>query len=152
MGRGTEVPDDVVRVRVHPSVTVIPDYTFQWRQKMEEVELCDGLLEIGERAFGGCYALKSINIPSTVVRIGDRAFEYVRASVQLPDSVENIGHDAFAGNKIISKFRIPPQIITLQEGTFNCCKSMFSLELPESVVAIGTEAFSISLRNISLWG
>ena len=106
---GAVVPQDLIRARIHPSVTVIPDYTFQWRQKLEEVELCDGLLEIGERAFYDCRALKNINIPSTVVLIGDNAFEYVRASIQLPDSIQNIGHDAFADNKIISKFRIPPR-------------------------------------------
>ena len=43
---GSVVPHDVVRVRVHPSVTVIPEKAFQRREKLVEVELCDGLLEI----------------------------------------------------------------------------------------------------------
>ena len=62
------IPDDVVRVRVHPSVTVIPERAFDYRKKLEEVELCEGLLEIHNRAFMHC-TLTRIKIPSTVTRI-----------------------------------------------------------------------------------
>lgn len=48
---GALVPRDVVRVRVHPSVTVIPHKAFDYRRKLEEVELCEGLLEIETYAF-----------------------------------------------------------------------------------------------------
>jgi hypothetical protein len=47
-GAGAEVPDDVVRVRVDPSVTSIPAEAFDERHKLAEVELCEGLVEIGE--------------------------------------------------------------------------------------------------------
>ena len=61
----------MVRVRVHPSVTVIPEYAFYLvdgdsiddRTKLEEVELCEGLVEIGKRAFVACTSLKRIMIP-----------------------------------------------------------------------------------------
>ena len=60
------VPRDVVRARVHPSVTRISGEAFVDCIKLVEVELCEGLLEIGMGAFRGCNALKTINIPSTV--------------------------------------------------------------------------------------
>ena len=50
-GEGGVVTHDVVCCRVHTSVTVIPRGAFQHRKNMEDVELCEGLLEIGERAF-----------------------------------------------------------------------------------------------------
>ena len=37
---GVIVPQDVVRARVHPSVTVIPENAFNNCLKLEEVELC----------------------------------------------------------------------------------------------------------------
>ena len=40
-----EVPQDVVRVTVDPSVTSIPVHAFIFRQKLAEVELCEGLVE-----------------------------------------------------------------------------------------------------------
>jgi len=49
MGRlgGDDVPQDVVRVRVDLSVTSIPAEAFCRRKKLTEVELCEGLVEIG---------------------------------------------------------------------------------------------------------
>ena len=43
---GQVVPRDVVRCRVHPSVTMIHANAFMNCSKLEEVELCEGLLEI----------------------------------------------------------------------------------------------------------
>jgi hypothetical protein len=44
---GAEVPDDVVRVRVDPSVTLIPYKALYQRKKLTEVELCEGVVEMG---------------------------------------------------------------------------------------------------------
>ena len=61
---GVEVPLDVVRVRVDSSVAVIPDDAFGWCHQLKEVDLCEGLLEIGKHAFKECTSLKKITIPS----------------------------------------------------------------------------------------
>ncbi len=74
MGEG-EVPRDVVWARVHPSVTIIPERAFAGCNELEEIELCQGLLEIGRGAFFECKSLKRINVPSTVVVIRRGAFE-----------------------------------------------------------------------------
>ena len=51
---GAEVPDDVLRVLVDPSVTSIPARAFYERNKLVEVELCEGLVEIGDGSFRYC--------------------------------------------------------------------------------------------------
>jgi len=51
---GDEVPDDVVRLWVDPSVTSIPARAFFGRKKLNEVELCEGLVEIGNYSFSWC--------------------------------------------------------------------------------------------------
>ena len=51
---GADVPEDVVRVRVDPSVTSIPAKAFLERRELAEVELCEGLVEIGEESFNFC--------------------------------------------------------------------------------------------------
>ena len=49
IGEGAVGPDDVVRVRIDPSVRVIPEYIFKLREKLETIELQgDDLREIGE--------------------------------------------------------------------------------------------------------
>ena len=67
---GDDVPRDVVRARVDPSVTSIPVQAFYYRTKMIEVELCDGLVEIGSESL----QVSKINIPTSLRRIHDRAF------------------------------------------------------------------------------
>ena len=127
---GAVVPKDVVRVRVHSSVTVIPDYVFQARKKLEEVELCDGLLEIGEETFDECKSLKKIDIPSTVTKIGEYAF--------------------FSG--VITTFRMPPLTTTVSKSLLSCCYSVLSVEVPESVRLIKGYVFcrDIYLRNVAI--
>ena len=139
------------RLSIPSTVTVIARGTFQYCERLTEVELNDGLLEIGDGAFSMCSALKRVEIPSTVVRIGDRAFEYAPVSIQLPDSIENIDQRALANNKTITNFRIPPLIRSISSGVLADCESLFSLELPESIY-MGMMPFSncISLRNIAL--
>jgi len=148
---GLVVPRDVIRVRVHPSVTVIPEKAFDGRRQLEEVELCEGLLEIGAQAFEYCVKLKRINIPSTVAIIEGWAFAYTAISdILLPADVQINGYYAFAATNLI-KFTVPSQT-TKTQGMFSCCGHLMSVELPEGVRQIEGDAFSfcISLRNFAL--
>ena len=47
-GGGDSAPLDVVRVRVDPSVTSIPAKAFYRQNKLTQLELCEGVVEIGE--------------------------------------------------------------------------------------------------------
>ena len=107
MGGDMVVPRDVVRAQVHPSVAVIPERAFQYQTKLEEIELCDGLIEIGNDVFLGCSSLKHVNIPSTVKTIGIHAFCWAPLqTLHLPDSVESIREYAFSHGRF-PNIRIP---------------------------------------------
>ena len=129
MGEGGPVPSDVVRVRVHPSVTRIPANTFEYRRNLEAVELPEGLLEIGDAAFSCCDLV----------------------AISIPDTVEHIGQYALFPNDL-TKLRIPPRVTQLSQGVVEASRSMFSLELPESIIEIGKWAVCTcsSLRNIAI--
>ena len=128
---GVVVPKDVVRVRVHSSVTVIPDEAFEDCIKLEEVELCEGLLEIRKKAFFGCQSLKKMKIPTTVTLIDELAFF-------------NCGS--------ITNFRIPQHVTEIPSSVFIACQSLFSIEIPEGVTHITMAAFLTChlLRNVAL--
>jgi hypothetical protein len=149
---GAEVPQDVVRVRVDPSVTSIPAYAFYRRKKLAEVELCEGLVEIGEYAFAYCYhSITKINIPTSLRRINESAFHCsLRCPVRLHDGIERIGVAAFA-TCIFTNFRVPPLITVIPERILIHCRSLFSLELSEDVTEIGSGALSYCccLRNVA---
>ena len=150
---GDDVPRDVVRLRVVPSVTSIPDHAFERRKKLAEVELCEGLVEIGEDAFGWCgNSIAKINIPITLRRINDGAFYFsLRCPIRLHDDIESIGTQAFFGC-IFTNFRVPPLITVIPYGMLQGCTATFSVEIPLTVPEIDNFAFykCRCLRNVAL--
>jgi hypothetical protein len=95
MGEGALVLRDVVRVRIDPSVLVIPEYAFIERRQLQKIELHDGLREIGQQAFINCVALREVH---------------------LSDGVESIGGSAFSKCNF-TKFRSPPLVTTIRGST-----------------------------------
>lgn len=140
---GVTVPRDVVYVQVHPSVTVIPPKAFQLRQKLEDVELCEGLLEIGNDAFYECVALKRITIPSTVTTIGGHAFGGCTKleDVTLCEGLVEMGEAAFLGCTAVKQIRIPLTVTVLPPCVFKGCERLEKVELCEGLFTIGRNAF-----------
>jgi hypothetical protein len=130
IGEGADVPKDVVRVRIDPSVLAIPEYAFANRSKMETIELHDGLREIGHHAFCNCKVLNEIH---------------------LSDAVERIGHGAFFGCNF-TKVRSPPLVTRISIGMLDNCTGLFSLEFTESIIRVDQYAccHCYSLRNVAL--
>jgi hypothetical protein len=150
---GERVPDDVVRVRVDPSVALIPDEAFCRRKKLTEVELCEGLVEIGEYSFASCgHSITKINIPNSLRRIKDHAFRgSLQCPIRLHDGIERIGAGAFAAC-IFNNFRVPPLITTISREMLWNCRSMFSLEISKHISEIRNGAFRYCycLRNVAI--
>ena len=130
VGEGAVVPNDVVRVKIDPSVRVIPSRAFLQKPKLQEVEFNDGLREIGERSFFICTALREVHVSDGVERIGNIAFR----------------------NCNFAKFRSPPLVTTIPGEMLASCNDMFSLELPEIIIQVKDFAFGCchSLRNVAL--
>ena len=146
MGGDMVVPLDVARVRVHPSVSVIPEKAFQKRQQLQEVKLCDGLLEIGERAFDSCKSLGSIYIPSTVTAISLSAFGWCEKleKIQLNEGLRDIGDYAYFYCKSVKVATIPSTVRTIGNDAFCCSSQLSCINLPEGIESIGESAFSFT--------
>jgi len=149
---GMVVPDDVVRVRVHPSVTVIPDEAFHERKKLEEVELCEGLVEIGRDAFKECWKLSRITIPSfvckipsTVTRIGDGAFSgcdnLEAIDLSSCEALLEIGRDTLFECTWLANVTMPTNVTRVGEWSFGWIIKMKSMNLPNNIERIGDHAF-----------
>jgi hypothetical protein len=120
--------------------------------KLAEVELCEGVVEIGDCSFGWCnHSITKINIPNSLRRIYDHAFSRsLRTPICLHDGVGSIGDDAFA-MCIFTNFRIPPLITVIPESMLQGCKSMFSVEIPQNMREIKRWALysCYCLRNVA---
>ena len=149
---GERVPIDVVSALVDPSVVSIHEGAFYGRKKLDEVELCEGLVEIGEDSLRWCVnSITKINIPISLRRIRNGAFfGSLRCSIRLHDGIESIGRDAFR-SCVFTNFRVPSLITTISNGMLCDCKSVFSLELSKNVTEIANFAFGncYSLRNVA---
>jgi hypothetical protein len=98
---GAEVPNDVVRLRVDPSVKLISPKACLGRKKLIEVIFPEGkLLEIGIGAFAHCTALRGVlRLPNSLERIDQQAFECCKSLTKVThrEDLENIRHIAFRG-------------------------------------------------------
>jgi len=125
---------------------------FRGRKKLAEVELCEGLVEIGDRSFLDCdHSITKINIPDSLKWIRSWAFILsLQNPIRLHDGIESIGSEAFAGC-IFTNFRVPPLITVIPYRMLSDCKSIFSVEISENVREIGIIAFGYCycLRNVA---
>lgn len=86
--------------------------------------------------------LKHVQIPDSVTKIGDRAFEYCEdlCYIVCPDTITEIGQCAFYDCRIYN-FTIPKGVTKINIGTFYYCKMLFTVTLHENITEIGDSAF-----------
>jgi len=140
---GIEVPDDVVFVTVHHSVKILPFHVFELRLQLKEVALPEGLEEIGESAFAFCISLDRVNYPSTLIRIGHRAFYECRSlrEVTLQKGLKEIGEEVFRNCLSLGRINCPSTLIRIGNYSFQNCRSLKEVDLPEGLKEIGAFAF-----------
>jgi len=87
------VPDGVIRVRVHPSIKVIRAKAFFRQSRLIGVELHDGIEVIEKKAFEDCRSLREMLFPPSVRAIKDFAFSKCLGltTAILNDGLEEIG-------------------------------------------------------------
>ncbi len=142
-----------------------------------EVNIPEGVMEIGARAFEDCTNLVSVKIPDGVTKFGDYAFQGCTSleSVTIPDSVTSIGDGAFKGCTSLASMTIPASVtspeysvfegctnlasVVISDGVrsiwpyvFRGCTSLESVTIPDSVTSIGDGAFHgcTSLTNVTI--
>ncbi|HML37823.1 MAG TPA: leucine-rich repeat protein, partial [Bacillota bacterium] len=89
-------------------VTAIGDEAFSGRTALKSVVLPDSVTVIGKEAFYNCTAMDTLNLGKGVKTIGQMAFQYCKAltTVNLPASVEDIGYSAFAYCKKLTDIKV----------------------------------------------
>lgn len=82
---------------VEPGTKEIENKAFCGCYDLEEIEIPDFVLSIGEDAFADCINLKRIKIPSTVMAIRKRAFRGCSSlkRIKIPSLVREIEEEAF---------------------------------------------------------
>lgn len=102
-------------------VSEIPNNAFDGKGTFYSVILPEGTKKVGDYAFRGT-SLMEIQIPSTVVSIGNYAFV----------DVANLNHVTFAENS---------QLTSIGEYAFKGCQSLQEIIMPNSVTTLGKYGF-----------
>lgn len=124
-----------------------------YKERVESVEIKNGITNIEGSAFFNCSNLISVSIPDSVTSIGEDAFDLCSSltGIEIPDSVTDIGEYAFRGCGFTT-IAIPSGVTSIQRGTFLCCNNLTSVSIPDSVTSIGEYAFDrcIGLKKITI--
>lgn len=85
---------------------------------LKSIEIENGMTEIPARCFAGCNKITEISIPSSVAKIGERAFaETSLTNVEISDGVQTIGNSAFFSTQLTNVF-IPKSVTSIGENAF----------------------------------
>ena len=134
------------------SLRIICERAFSRCNGLTSITIPEGVIEIGNtqyhyygggEVFSDCANLSSISLPSTVEEIGKKAFQGTTWYNAQPNGL------LYLDNWLLGyKDDKPSQNLLIREGTkgiangaFEYCRELTSLNIPESVIAIGSNAF-----------
>ena len=118
-------------------ITIMRDRAFYQCTRLESVELPATLTKISNYAFNACMSLKRVIIPEGIEQIGQNCFTATQLSeVVLPSSITSIGNSAFLSNyslvSVIVRATTPP---TLGTNAFNSSHSDLVIYVPAGSVS-----------------
>ena len=124
---------------------------YSTRSHVQRVVLPDSVKVFGG-AFGACFSLKEVVLPSSFTKIGMGAFAANSGleSITLPDSVTSIGTVAFAECTGLRQIDIPEGVTHIGEGAFAGCIKLTHIEIPQGVTNIAKQAFEVCYSLTSI--
>lgn len=137
-----------IKCIINYGITAIPNYMFSGGvtavSNLSSIEIPDSVISIGDEAFGGCRNLKKVKMSSNVTSIGDGAFSGCLSleSIEIPDGVTSIGDMTFNTCTSLKEIKIPDGVTSIGNSAFYRCYSLKEIKIPNSVTNIGHQAFA----------
>ena len=109
------------------------------------VKLGSGLEEAGTSAFSTCEDLESVQLGSSLKMLSDEMFAACTSleSIVIPDSVERLGVGTFYGCTSLKNVKLSSALTEIADYAF-AGTAIQTIEVPESVTAVGAYAFNVS--------
>lgn len=148
------VPNTYVgELRISAGYTVAPG-AFNGCYQITKIVLPSDMTEISENMFYGYNGTMDIAFPSTLVKIGDYAFNGVKGlkgNVVIPEGVEEIGEGAFRNCVNVENVTLPSTLKKIGKQAFSGCTNLKSINLVEGLTELGNRAFEQSgLTSITI--
>lgn len=123
--------------------TSVGDYAFYGMTALKTLELPTGVTSIGKCSFAFCSALDELKLPDTLTTIGESAFEGCRSilAAEIPASVSAVGERAFAFCRRLEIITFRGKVATVGKWTFKECENLDSVRMDISGVSFDESAF-----------
>ena len=156
--------NNIESVTIPNGVTHIGRYAFADCSKLQSVKLPDSVVSVGEKAFYRC-RVKEVNIGSNVGYIAKDAFtrcgvEKITLSKNNTNYIlqDNVLYTAdktlivLCASGSVTSVTVPSKVKTIDDGVFQDCKKLESVDLSFGVERIGDSAFAdcSSLKSITI--
>lgn len=141
-------------IEVNEGIRVICDDAFKNRNALHRIDLPNTLISIGNESFRGCNNLEEMDIPESTVKIGESAFRDCvnMKKLNIRNNCIKISERAFENCSSLMSVVLPEGLTEIYGGVFNSCKSLKSIMLPKKLTILGESAFSdcIGLEKIEI--
>ncbi len=132
----------------------VPAPWVRYASEIKSVVLGEGITEVGDYTFIDCREIKSVQLPSTLRRVGTAAFSGTALeSLRLPDGLQRIDASAFAAANFQSLI-IPASVSVIGANAFDGCDRMNVLWIlaPLRTIEANTFRACYGLRDVFLSG
>lgn len=121
---------------------------------LNSIVISEGITEIANSMFGGCYNLTEVKLPVSLETIGGYAFNGCSAlkSIILPPNVTFLADNAFGYCTELVSITLPAEINWIAEGTFANCGKLTEWTISPFVEAIDSGAFEIYPTKVNYTG
>ncbi len=140
-----DIYTDVYRIVIGDKITRVGNKSFTDFPNVQSISIGKGVTAIGEWAFMNLEnaMFTSIDIPSGVQTIEDRAFEGCTNVTELSfqTGLKKIGKSAFAGCRSLKRVSLPDGINAVEEKAFSYCNQDMQVTVPQNIAIIKEEAF-----------
>lgn len=136
------IPEKVIRNGYYYAVGSIANDAFKNSTSLTSINLPSTISKIGERAFYGCTSLTTINFPNQVKSIYTSTFEGCVALDNLNlNNVSSIGAGAFKGCEKLKSLVLPENTVSLGNSSFEGCISLNTVSFMANKINFGNAAF-----------
>lgn len=129
-------------INIPESVTEIGGWAFT-NTALETIDIPNSVITIGDSSFESCEKLISVNLPNSVVSIGESAFSFCVSlkSLDLSDSLKTIGNNAFTYCINLNTLTLGKSLTQIGSYAFSECYNLTELSIPETVIEMGESVF-----------
>ncbi len=129
-------------------VKVLGSCAFDGAKHLNSVIISEGVTDINENCFYFCNNIKTVTLPSTLINIGEDAFNYVDfENVVIPDGVKTIGGGAFYSCSSLKTLTIPKSVTSIGVYPVYYCTNLETIYCYKGSVADNAELYKVNYDN-----